>query len=145
MERIVTEGFAEKVYRLRDQAGLSQSQFAESLHVSRQTVSKWEMRVSYPEIEKIIAISELFHVSTDYLLKDTVSKEEEASLDRLVIRFLGHAQDIKTISEELVAITRDGVIDDRERVRMNEIIGKLDEATQMIEKIKLGLASVIDP
>ncbi len=60
----------EKIYRLRSEKGLSQEAFGESLGVSRQSVSKWETDQSQPELEKIVAISELFGVSTDYLLKD---------------------------------------------------------------------------
>ncbi|MCM1388436.1 MAG: helix-turn-helix domain-containing protein [Bacillus sp. (in: Bacteria)] len=60
----------EKIYRLRTQKGLSQETFGEMLGVSRQSVSKWETNQSVPELEKVIAISELFDVTTDYLLKD---------------------------------------------------------------------------
>lgn len=59
----------EKIYRLRSEKGLSQEAFGESLGVSRQSVSKWETDQSQPELEKIVAISELFGVSTDYLLR----------------------------------------------------------------------------
>lgn len=61
--------FAERIQVLRKQKGLSQEQLAEALSVSRQAVSKWESDQSLPEIEKIILMSELFEVSTDYLLK----------------------------------------------------------------------------
>lgn len=65
----------EKIYRLRTEQGFSQETFGEKLGVSRQSVSKWETDQSVPELDKIVAISELFRVSTDYLLKET----EEAS------------------------------------------------------------------
>lgn len=65
----------EKIYRLRSEKGLSQEAFGDSLGVSRQSVSKWETDQSQPEIEKIVAISELFGVSTDYLLKDGIDCE----------------------------------------------------------------------
>lgn len=60
----------EKIYKLRTENNLSQEAFGECLGVSRQSVSKWETNQSVPELEKIIAISELFDVTTDYLLKD---------------------------------------------------------------------------
>ncbi len=60
----------DKILKLRKEAGLSQEAFAEKLGVSRQSVSKWESGVSIPETDKILAMSELFGVSTDYLLKD---------------------------------------------------------------------------
>lgn len=62
---------ADKILKLRKEQGLSQEAFSEKLGVSRQSVSKWESGVSVPDTEKILAISELFGVSTDYLLKDT--------------------------------------------------------------------------
>lgn len=60
----------EKIYRLRTEQGFSQEAFGEKLGVSRQSVSKWETDQSVPELDKIVAISEIFGVSTDYLLKD---------------------------------------------------------------------------
>lgn len=118
---------------------MSQFAFAEKLHVSRQTVSKWELGVSYPEIDKLIAISDLFHVSIDYLLKDTEGKQSNASLDRLVLQFLGSAQDMEGISKELVEIMKDGIIDAQERVRMDSIVETLNEISHVIEEIKRGL------
>lgn len=61
---------AEKIMSLRKQNGWSQEELAEQLDVSRQSVSKWESGTSIPDIEKIIKMSQLFYVSTDYLLKD---------------------------------------------------------------------------
>lgn len=61
---------SDKILKLRKESGLSQEAFAEKLGVSRQSVSKWESGVSIPETDKILAMSELFGVSTDYLLKN---------------------------------------------------------------------------
>lgn len=131
--------FAEKIYALRTQAGLSQASFAEKLQVSRQTVSKWELGTSYPEIDKLVAISDMFHVTTDYLLKDQPVSQDEARMDRLVLKFLGYAQDMDHISKDLVSIMRDGIIDDEEKLRMIDIVGTLNEVAQMIEEIKRAL------
>lgn len=60
----------EKILKLRTEQGLSQETFGERLGVSRQSVSKWETDQSIPELDKIVAISEMFGVSTDYLLKE---------------------------------------------------------------------------
>lgn len=62
--------FCDKLIVLRREKGLSQEQLAEYLEVSRQSVSKWEADKTMPEISKLIAISELFQVSLDYLLID---------------------------------------------------------------------------
>lgn len=132
-------GFAEKIYALRTQAGMSQASLAETLQVSRQTVSKWELGTSYPEIEKLLAISELYHVTMDFLLKDQPASQEDVRMDRLVLRFLGYAQDMDSISRDLVDIMRDGIIDDNEKTRMNDIVKTLNEVSHMIEEIKQAL------
>ncbi|MBE5868944.1 MAG: helix-turn-helix transcriptional regulator [Lachnospiraceae bacterium] len=74
---------AEKIMMLRKKSGWSQEELADQLQVSRQSVSKWESGASIPDLDKIIKISALFGVSTDYLLKDELetvsyadSKEE---------------------------------------------------------------------
>lgn len=61
---------AEKIFKERKKLGLSQEQFAEQMEVSRQAVSKWESGQSMPDLDKIILMSNLFGVSTDYLLKE---------------------------------------------------------------------------
>ena len=63
---------ADKIIDLRKKNGWSQEELAEQLNVSRQSVSKWESGMSVPDLNKIIAMSELFGVSTDYLLKDAL-------------------------------------------------------------------------
>lgn len=65
----------EKIYALRVKDGLSQESFGEKLGVSRQSVSKWETDQSVPELDKIVMISELFAVSTDYLLKEYIEED----------------------------------------------------------------------
>ncbi len=67
---------ADKIIRLRKKNGWSQEEFANKMNVSRQAVSKWEGVQSIPDIEKILQMSELFGVTTDYLLKDEVEEEE---------------------------------------------------------------------
>ncbi len=71
----------EKIYELRTAKGLSQETFGEKLGVSRQSVSKWETDQSVPELDKIVAISELFGVSTDYLLKEEIRREQDEEPD----------------------------------------------------------------
>ena len=58
-----------RILNLRKTQGLSQEELADRLGVSRQAVSKWESEQSAPDIDKIILMSELFGVTTDYLLK----------------------------------------------------------------------------
>jgi transcriptional regulator with XRE-family HTH domain len=61
--------FGKNLQRLRKEKGMSQESLAEILEVSRQAISKWESGAAYPEIEKLIALSDLFGVSIDYLIK----------------------------------------------------------------------------
>lgn len=63
---------SEKLYKLRKNSALSQEQLAEQLNVSRQAISKWEQGTAVPESEKLIAISNYFGVTVDYLLKDNI-------------------------------------------------------------------------
>ena len=65
--------FNNKLYNLRKQKGLSQEELANRLNVSRQTVSKWEVGDSTPDMEKPIAISDLFEISLDELVMDKAS------------------------------------------------------------------------
>lgn len=60
----------EKIANLRKKNGWSQEELAEMMHVSRQAVSKWEGSQSIPDIDRILQLSALFSVTTDYLLKD---------------------------------------------------------------------------
>lgn len=71
---------AEKIIKLRKQNGWSQEELAAKLEVSRQSVSKWESAASVPELDKIIRLSEIFGVSTDYLLKDETQDRAEAGV-----------------------------------------------------------------
>lgn len=65
---------ADKIITLRKKQGWSQEELAERLEVSRQSVSKWEGGLSVPDLNKIIAMSTLFGVSTDFLLKDELEE-----------------------------------------------------------------------
>lgn len=63
--------FSEKLLTLRKAKDLTQEQLAEKLDVSRQSVSKWESGQATPDLEKIVEISAIFDVTTDYLLKSS--------------------------------------------------------------------------
>lgn len=68
---------ADKITALRKKAGWSQEELAEQLGVTRQSVSKWEGAQSVPDMDKVVQMSRLFGVTTDFLLKDELSEEEE--------------------------------------------------------------------
>ena len=62
--------FNEKLIMLRKQHNLSQEQFAEKLGVARQTISKWELGETTPEMDKLIIMSELYNITLDELMKE---------------------------------------------------------------------------
>lgn len=128
--------FAEKLSNLRIQNGYSQEGLAEKLYVSRQAVSKWEVGTTLPETDKLIAISEFFNVSIDYLLKENVKLNYDESLERIVIKFLKAAWEMDEISQKLVCIMKDGVIDKEEREQMLCISEALEEISVIIEEVK---------
>lgn len=72
---------ADKIIQERKKKGWSQEELAERLDVSRQSVSKWEGGLSVPELDKILAMSELFGVSTDYLLKNEQTETAATQAD----------------------------------------------------------------
>lgn len=87
--------FGEKLINLRKKLGWSQEELAEQINISRQAVSKWESGQSIPDTEKIIKLSKLFNVSTDYLLiddiesiksEDTFNKEDTNIKQEKIIR-----------------------------------------------------------
>ena len=67
---------ADKIISLRKKAGWSQEELAAQLNVTRQSVSKWEGAQSVPDMDKVVQMSRLFGVTTDFLLKDELETEE---------------------------------------------------------------------
>ena len=67
---------ADKIMTLRKKAGWSQEELASQLNVSRQSVSKWEGAQSIPDMDKVVQMSRLFGVTTDFLLKDELEMDE---------------------------------------------------------------------
>ena len=71
---------ADKIIEERKKNGWTQEELAQKLGVSRQSVSKWESAGAIPDLKKIIQLADLFGVSTDYLLKDEVEKENTETI-----------------------------------------------------------------
>lgn len=85
----MTTNMADRIQYLRKTKGLSQEELANKVGVSRQAVSKWESGQSTPDIEKIIIMSELFEVTTDYILKgvEPVNMVNKETINSLYIGF----------------------------------------------------------
>lgn len=62
--------FNEKLVKFRKEAGLSQEELGNNLNVARQTVSKWELGETTPEMDKLVKMSEIFNITLDELVKD---------------------------------------------------------------------------
>lgn len=67
--------FGERLYELRNKKNLSQEELAEALDVSRQSISKWENDKAYPEMTRLLFMSDYFDVSLDYLMRG-IEKED---------------------------------------------------------------------
>lgn len=66
-----------QIKKYRGELGISQEVLADKIYVSRQTISNWENDKSYPDINSILRLSEIFHVSIDILIKGDVEKMKE--------------------------------------------------------------------
>lgn len=69
--------FSKKLYELRKKNGLSQEEMANKLNVTRQTISKWELGESTPDMEKLIILSDYFNISLDELVLGKIPKQSE--------------------------------------------------------------------
>ncbi len=136
MYGVLKMNIGEKIFYLRTSKGFSQEEMADELKISRQTISKWELGMAVPDTDKIVAISRMFNVTTDFLLFDEYGIDNLSNLDRVVIKFLNCAKDMESISDELVEIAKDGVIDEREKVRLNEMMSLVDGVFNTVEELK---------
>ena len=114
--------FNNKLYKLRKQKGFSQEELANRLNVSRQTISKWEVGESTPDMENLVAISELFEISLDELVLNKVPEEADTS-----------AQVVKS---EFYSDIKENVVRDENR--------KKEKKGLKIAAIVLGIIVLID-
>ena len=78
--------FGERLYELRNAKNISQEELAELLDVSRQSISKWENNKAYPEMTRLLFMSDYFQVSLDYLMRGT-EKEEHLTNGNSVVNY----------------------------------------------------------
>ena len=91
-ESVTMNELGNKIAKKRKDLGLTQTDFADRLNVTRQTVSRWEAGTVLPDIDKITDIADILGVSCDYLLKDDYAGEEPAaagSVSRLLQNAVG--------------------------------------------------------
>ena len=80
---VIFMDLAERLQDLRKKAGYSQEQLADLLGISRQAVSKWEASQGKPETDNIIKLTEIYHVSADYILLGTESAASPAPAKKM--------------------------------------------------------------
>lgn len=101
-----------KIAKKRKDLGMTQTEFADKLSVTRQTVSRWEAGAVMPDIDKISDIADILDVSCDYLLKDDAADEKTAALkgpSRLLAALVGTKVKLKFFDEETDADLYDAV------------------------------------
>lgn len=101
--------FSKKLYTLRKQKGLSQEELAFKLNVSRQTISKWEVGETTPDMEKLVDLSNVFSVSLDELVLDQEKNNE-------------NHEEVKTDFQKNVNYIRDEVFNEKNRGRIKTIL-----------------------
>lgn len=79
--------FNEKLIELRKKAGLSQEQLGNKMNTSRQTISKWELGETTPELEKLVELSKIFNVSLDELVGNTLPDPDNLYYNRLRLHY----------------------------------------------------------
>lgn len=97
----------EKISKSRKENNYTQEQLADILGVSRQSVSKWESDIVYPETEKLIELGKLFDCSMDYLLKENITEKSGVTTS-------GFTEKIEEISKK--------VITDKNKGRLKKIL-----------------------
>lgn len=122
--------FYEKLIILRKKALLSQEALAEKLDVTRQTISKWELEQTKPDMDKLKEISKLFDVDINVLTDDSISLEDSKSTKKQ-----GNKQPRKIILYIVIIIFIASLVTLLYRVG-SDIKLKIDERNQEIEKIK---------
>lgn len=72
----------QRIKEEREKKGLTQDSLANTLNVSRQAISKWELGTAYPDIERLIELSEFFNISLDSLIKGDPNLKESITISK---------------------------------------------------------------
>lgn len=97
--------FGENLQLIRAKHNITQEQLAEQLEVTRQSVSKWESGTSYPEMNTILKICEMYQVSMDELMRGTLEERDEAEQQRYEKHMMGFARKISSAVGTIIAAT----------------------------------------
>lgn len=94
-----------KLQKLRKSKNLSQEAFADIMKVSRQSVSKWELDQTYPEVSKLIEIADYFQITLDDLLRDS-QKEPMDDIKSIEEAQIGYKASVKETDRNLIQLIR---------------------------------------
>ena len=102
--------FGQKLQKLRKEHNMSQEDLAQKIGVTRQSISKWELKNSFPETDKIILISKLFGISTDYLLLDDEYMIDYRNKNTHKVKYVIENNSISKYKNKLSKVTKFGMI-----------------------------------
>lgn len=134
--------FNEKLIKLRKEKGLSQEELGYQLNVTRQTVSKWELGQTTPEMDKLLEMSKIFGINVDDLLDETKeikSQTEENKTNKSIKKI------IIIVSVVLVILILLGIVGMKITDRLfNNVLDKSKEGTDMVMDIWETGANMMD-
>ena len=108
---------------IRKERKMTQEEFAQIFHVTRQTVSNWEKEKNYPDLETLISMSDEFNISLDVMLKE----------DKKMVKKLNKAYSSKTFAKALKGVSKESR--DADVAALNEIIEISMKLKNIIESI----------
>lgn len=124
----------------------SREKAAEVLGIDRTRLSRIELGVSVPYPEEVLAMSKVYDVPelcNGYcsgacpIGMETVRPVSTDGLDRLILQFLGSSKEMEEISEQLIEITADGIVDETEEEAFDNILGELEKMSVNIQSLML--------
>ena len=117
----------EKIAKQRKELNYTQEQLADILGVSRQSISKWESDIAYPETDKLIELGKMFDCSMDYLLKEEITEKHS-------IQISGFTEKVKKISRKVMTDKNKG-----KAKKILKIIGIILAVVLIVDMISLLL------
>lgn len=129
---------ADKIIHLRKKTGWSQEQLAEYMNISRQSVSKWESGASVPELDKIIKMSDLFGVTTDYLLREEIVEVETKHTPEETEERSAQEEEANRNAFSTQSSYNETPQDTEREVSQEEAVAIMDLAKKLSSKIALG-------
>ncbi len=152
MSKKATKALNNKYYVARYNASKNNESFtsrektAEILNIDRTRLSRIELGTVIPYPEEVLAMSKAYdlpelcniYCATECSIgKETVKPINADSLDRLILQFLGSSQKMEDITEQLIEITEDGLVDETELVKFDAVLSELEKMSINIQSLML--------